>query len=139
MYYLLSESALLPARDVKIESVKINTLDDFCLTNRVDHISYLKIDTEGGDLAVLEGAVLMLTKFRIDLIQVKVGMNPFNRRHVSFESIKEFLESHRYYLFGIYGQVKERPNSEPHLRRTNPIFISKQMIETHKISAKPSV
>jgi len=34
------------------------------------------------------------------------------------------LESKNYYLFGIYEQVEEWRTSEPHLRRTNLVFIS---------------
>lgn len=78
---------------------------------------------------VLEGAVKMLVKQNIDIIQVETGMNPTNSRHVSFESVKQFLESYHYYLFGIYEQVNEWPTGKPHLRRTNPIFISQKLIE----------
>lgn len=130
MSFLLDQSKqALTNKNVQTESVDIVTLDSFCLTKKIDHISYLKIDTEGGDLDVLKGAVGMLTEQRIDLVQVEVGMNPANKSHVSFESIKEFLESHGYFLFGIYEQIKEWPTGQPHLRRTNPVFISKQMIE----------
>lgn len=138
MYFLLGQSAELPTEDVRTESVNISTLDDFCCTNRIDHISYLKIDTEGGDLDVLRGTVMMLAEQRIDIIQVEAAMNPTNSRHVPFESIKEFLQSYKYYLFGIYEQVNEWPTREPHLRRTNPIFVSQQMIERNRRSAEPN-
>ncbi len=134
MFYLIDQSSESPNKDTLLESVIVDTLDDFCQMNKVDNISYLKIDTEGGDLEVLKGAVMMLSEQRIDIVQVETGMNPANGRHVSLESIKEFLESNRYYLFGIYEQVNEWPTGEPHLRRTNPIFISQQVIDKNKIS-----
>jgi FkbM family methyltransferase len=137
MFWMLGQSSEIPSKDARTESVNVDTLEDFCRTNKVDRISYLKIDTEGGDLEVLRGAVAMLAEQRIDIIQVEAGMNPTNSRHVPFETIKEFLESYRYYLFGIYEQVNEWPTGEPHLRRTNPIFLSQQVITKNGRSAKP--
>ena len=131
MFFLLGQSNEATANEnARNETVDIVTLDDFCSTKHIDHINYLKIDTEGGDLDVLKGAVGMLAEQKIDFVQVEAGMNPANTRHVSFESIKAFLESHQYFLFGIYEQVQEWPTGKPHLRRTNPVFISQKMLET---------
>jgi FkbM family methyltransferase len=136
MFYLLGQSKESPMNnDVATESVDIITLDEFCRTKRIDQINYLKIDTEGGDLEVLKGAANMLTEQRIDLVEVEAGMNPGNNRHVPFEALKEYLESHGYFLFGIYEQKNEWPTREPHLRRTNPLFISHRMIELNRKSA----
>lgn len=125
--------------DVRTQSVEIVTLDEFCRIKRIDQINYLKIDTEGGDLDVLKGSASMLTEQRIDLVEVEAGMNPSNKRHVPFEILKEFLESHGYFLFGIYEQVTEWPTIEPHLRRTNPLFISHHMVEMNRKAVRASV
>jgi hypothetical protein len=104
-FFLLGQSKKSPMNDnVPTESVDIVTLDEFCQDKGIDHINYLKIDTEGGDLDVLKGAVKMLTEQRIDLVEVEAGMNPSNTWHVPFEALKEFLESHRYFLWN-YEQV----------------------------------
>lgn len=132
MFFVLGQSSEPPSKDARIESVNVDTIDDFCRTHRLGHINYLKIDTEGGDLEVLRGAALMLGEQRIDVIQVEAGMNPANSRHAPFEAIKNFLESRKYYLFGIYEQVSEWPTREPHLRRTNPIFLSQQAIKQNR-------
>jgi FkbM family methyltransferase len=133
MFFLRRKSSDSPVDDdLPVEAVEIDILDQFCRRHRIDRINYLKIDTEGGDLSVLEGAVDMLTEHRIDLVKVEAGMNPDNTRHVSLEALKAFLESYGYFLFGIYEQVSEWPNEEPHLRRTNPVFISKHMIEINR-------
>jgi len=110
------------------ESVQIETIDEYCRSNGVSHIGFLKIDTEGGDLEVLKGAVGMLTTQSIDLVQVEAGMNPQTSGFVSFEALKAFLESQGYFLFGIYEQKHEFISGEAHLRRTNPVFISNRMI-----------
>jgi FkbM family methyltransferase len=114
------------------EAVDIATLDEFCSTANVQHISYLKIDTEGGDLDVLRGGERMLGGQCIDLVEVEASMNPDNRRQVRFELLKDCLESKDYRLFGIYTQVSEAQSSGPYLRRTNATFISRRMIDAHR-------
>jgi hypothetical protein len=98
----------------------------------------MKIDTEGADLDVLKGAERMLNEQRIDIVKVEAGMNPTNHLHVPFEVLKNYLESKHYFLFGIYEQKHEWPTKHPHLRRTNPIFISQQVIENNRGEFAPS-
>ena len=119
-------------QNLNFEEVSIITLDNFCRNNKIHSISYLKIDTEGADLDVLKGAETMLTDHRIDLVQVEAGMNCNNKRHVPFEVVKEFLEQKGYFLFAIYEQFHESLTDEPHLRRTNPVFISEKMIRAYR-------
>lgn len=112
--------------DAPTEAVDVLTLDGFCADNNIQHIDFLKIDTEGHDLEVLKGASAMLAGHEIDLVQVEAGMNPGNHRHASMESLKTFLESLGYVLFGIYEQI-HRGVSSPHLHRSNLLFISLPM------------
>jgi len=108
------------------ETIKIQRLDDFCKLNSIDHIDYLKIDTEGYDLEVLKGAIAYLVNQSISFIEVEVGMNPENKYHVEFGAVKEFLERHDYRIFGIYEQVQEWRTKKRILRRTNVLFVSKK-------------
>jgi FkbM family methyltransferase len=134
MCSLFVSDEVIPQNAVLTESVDIVTIDEFCHVQEIDRINYLKIDTEGGDLEVLRGAVKMLAEQRIDCVQVEAGMNPGNHKHVPLEFLKEFLESHRYFLFGIYEQVSEKwLNGEPHLRFANLLFISHRIKETNRI------
>jgi FkbM family methyltransferase len=134
MFFLMGQSKNSPATEhVMTEDVDIVTLDDFCSARDVRHVNYLKIDTEGADLEVLRGGGCMLDAQRIDFVEVEAGMHAGNRRHVPFETLKSHLESKGYLLFGIYEQVHEWPKKEPHLRRTNPVFISRRMIETETV------
>jgi len=113
-------------------SVELQTLDGFCDTEAIRTIHYLKIDTEGGDLDVLRGAEGLLIRQDVDLVEVEAGMNPRNTHHVPFEALKEHLEKRRYYLFGIYQQRREIFTDEPHLRRTNPVFVSQRVIDSNR-------
>lgn len=120
-----------PTPSMTLESVKIETLDDFCLEHEISHIGFLKIDTEGNDLNVLRGGKQILSQQRIDVVQVEAGMNPANKRQVPYNSLCNFLEARNYLLFGIYDQVSEWPQRKPHLRRANPVFISREVISAN--------
>ncbi len=113
--------------------VTIQTISQFCDELSIDGIGFVKVDTEGSDLRVLRGAEGMLREQAIDLIQVEVGMNPENHWHVPFWAMKDYLEEFGYRLFGIYGQYHEFPTNEPHLRRCDPVFISRRMIDSHHL------
>jgi FkbM family methyltransferase len=56
-----------------IETVFITTLDNFCSHNNIDQIDFLKIDVEGYELSVLNGAKNMLYKKKIIFIQFEFG------------------------------------------------------------------
>lgn len=130
MNYLIANNRWVENKnDPLLEIVKIQKLDDFCEMEGIKHINFLKIDTEGSDLAVLLGAELMLSNHNIDIVEVEAGMNPDNKYHVSFDLLKAKLESLDYFLFAIYEQVGEWLAKRPHLRRTNPVFISRSLIE----------
>ena len=116
----------------ELEKVEIQTLDHFCRDHGINKISYLKIDTEGNDLEVLKGAENMLQEQRIDLVEVEAGMHPGNTRHVPFEVLKKHLEQRQYFVFALYEQMYEWSENAPHLRRTNPVFISRRAIEANK-------
>jgi FkbM family methyltransferase len=133
MFFLSGESRPPPTgENVITEQVEVATLDGFCRAHQVDRVSYIKIDTEGGDMNVLKGAEHLLAEQRIDLVQLEAGMNSHNTWHVALETLKQHLESRNYFLFGVYEQVHEWPAKEPHLRRANPVFISRRMIEAHR-------
>lgn len=110
-----------------IEQVQMFTISDFCKQNNINHIDYLKIDTEGYDLEVVHSAQEMLEENKIHFVEVEVGMNNTNKYHVPFETLKEYLESKQFYVFGIYEQVHEFITKRPILRRCNIVFISGEL------------
>jgi FkbM family methyltransferase len=48
--------------------VSVRTIDDFCAEQAIAEIDLLKIDTEGYDLQVLEGARSLLTRGRVRFV-----------------------------------------------------------------------
>jgi FkbM family methyltransferase len=57
--------------EVTVRKVECDTLDNICSRLQVDRIDVLKVDTEGHDLAVLQGAQRMLSQRRIRFIYVE--------------------------------------------------------------------
>jgi FkbM family methyltransferase len=112
---------------VGVEQVAVQTLDKFCASLDIRHIDFLKVDTEGADMEVLVGADNLLARAAVGVVQVEVGLDPDNVKHVSFESCKSKLEDFGYRLFGIYEQVREFPSHRWHLRRCNAVFISQEL------------
>jgi FkbM family methyltransferase len=115
--------------NVIVEEIEIKTLASFCSSANINRINYLKIDTEGFDMDVLQGGDEMISRQAIDLIETEVGMNPLNTHHVNFSLISEYLEARNYLLFGIYEQSHEWILNQPILRRCNALFISKHLAE----------
>ena len=127
MHRLVTETAEDNEKTV-VQEVEVSTLDDFCMQHDLRHIHYLKVDTEGHELAVFSGANKMLTASNTSLVEVELGMNPENTYHTKFEDGKAVLEENGFRLFAIYEQVDEWPTKQPHLRRVNAIFASQKLL-----------
>ena len=54
-------------------TIAVTTLDAFCAEQRIDRIHLLKLDVEGHELAVLQGASRLLADGSIDAIQFEFG------------------------------------------------------------------
>jgi FkbM family methyltransferase len=57
----------------KTEEIEIQTIDEYCGTNGIDHIHLLKIDIEGHELDALHGAKGMFQKGAIDIVTFEFG------------------------------------------------------------------
>jgi FkbM family methyltransferase len=66
-----SQYAKRAQHPVTVRTVHCETLDAFCASHGIDRIDVLKIDTEGHEMAVLEGASDMLAENRIRFIYVE--------------------------------------------------------------------
>ena len=55
------------------EEIQLKTLDGFCANNKIKKIDLLKMDVEGSELKVLEGAKNMLNERSIKFIQFEFG------------------------------------------------------------------
>jgi FkbM family methyltransferase len=90
--------------DVIVHRVKVITLDEFMTENGIASIDFLKIDTEGFEMDVLNGAEAALAGGKIGIIQFE-----FNSMHVGrhqfLEDFTRRLEGHRLYRLLKDGMV----------------------------------
>jgi FkbM family methyltransferase len=86
-----------PASGVQVENVATTTIDRYVDRAEMDHVTLVKIDAEGHDLAVLRGAQTLFAKKRISVVQFE-----YNHRwvyaHAFLRDAFELLEPFGYRL-----------------------------------------
>lgn len=88
----------------KVESVvkcKVTRLDSFLAEAKIDRVDFLKIDTEGMDFRVLNGAKKALSEGRIGAIQFEYGLVSVETRFL-LRDFFEMLEGYGYAVGKIY-------------------------------------
>jgi FkbM family methyltransferase len=89
----------LAARDFAFEGKRIDarvtTIDAWCASNGIDYIDFVKIDAEGFDPLVIQGAKRMLTEERIALIQFEYGV-PYIRSRTYLYDVFQLVAGTRY-------------------------------------------
>jgi FkbM family methyltransferase len=98
----LKDDVMNPSKDAIEEIVQIDTLDRYCAEHGINKIDLLKIDTEGYELMVLEGAKKMLNNASISMIYCEVGFLKMQSRHTYFAELTEWLAEKNYHFFGLY-------------------------------------
>lgn len=86
------------------EEADVTTIDAFCDEQNIDKISFLKIDTEGFGLKVLDGARRMLARGRISWVFIEVGFSDDDKRHDNFCEVSKVLNQYSFSVFGFYDQ-----------------------------------
>jgi FkbM family methyltransferase len=104
--------------------VESTTLDALARECGIERISILKIDVEGHECEVLEGARGLLSDQKIDVIYVEAGFDPQSKQQTYYRRIEDALGIHGYRVFRIYEQTNEWPDDSPFLRRVNIAFMS---------------
>ena len=79
------------------EEVNTSTLDDFCLKNKIENIDLLKIDTEGHEKEVLQGASSLLLNKKIKYILIEFHLSKMYQNY-STGYLEEFLAKSNFLL-----------------------------------------
>ncbi len=90
-------STLHPDSSVKYQEVldvQTSTMDRYCSENSIDQIDMVKIDTEGNDLRVIQGATELLRRGKVGIVQFE-----YNHRWVHSRS----------YLKDVFDLVRGTP------------------------------
>ncbi len=84
--------------------VEVSTLDFFLKDQKLDRVDFLKIDTEGFEMDVLQGATHALAAGQIGVIQFEFNALHLGRRHFLIDFM-ERLPGHRLYRLLSDGMV----------------------------------
>jgi FkbM family methyltransferase len=81
----------------------VTTLDAYCASHGIEQIDYLKVDTEGHDLKVLQGAREKFTAHAIGIVQFEYGMANIDSRDL-LKDFFAFFADLRYDLIKLRAQ-----------------------------------
>jgi len=82
-------------------TVRADSLDNFVTTAALDHVDFIKIDTEGSELDVLQGARASLNAKRVLGLLVEVWWDPRLKNQPSFAELDSFIRQHGFTFFDI--------------------------------------
>jgi len=88
--------------------VNVRRLDTFCDENEVHAIDVMKIDTQGYELKVLEGAGQLLDYQRIRFIYLEVLFVSLYEQQAEFYDVYRELTRHAYKFVGLYNSVRDK-------------------------------
>jgi len=72
------------------EGIASVTLNDFCLTNGIQRIDFIKIDTDGHEFEILKGASETIARFRPSII-LEIGLYVMTEKGIDFAFYSEYF------------------------------------------------
>ena len=95
-----------------IETVNIDTLDDWAMQNKVTEISFVKIDVEGAEKKVLTGMSSLLS-INKPIIFIEIVHEQLKNYQAGIEDIYDLLLAKGYFAYEILEPCKIRKLSHP--------------------------
>lgn len=107
--------------------VQITTVDDFCAQQKISSIDLFKIDTQGYELKITNGAKQMLTPANTRCILTEVLFVELYEGQAYFHELYRELTARGFALVGFYNHF--RKVEKPHfLLWCDALFVSKDLI-----------
>jgi FkbM family methyltransferase len=88
---------------IKTVEIDIVTIDDFCTKNNISRIDLLKIDTQGTEYQVIEGAKNMINEGRIGMIYTEIITIPTYTGQVMLHEFLKLIHDFGFNLFNFYN------------------------------------
>ena len=112
---------------------EIKTIDNYCEQNNIKKIDFLKIDTQGYEENVINGANKMIKNNLIDVIQLELIFSSVYQKNINIYDIEKILIPNGYKLFGTshYGNLLTDQNWQ-----CDFIYVSNSIYEKIKINPK---
>ena len=89
------------------QAVTLVPFDDWCERNSVGPVAAMKIDTQGSELGVLQGAQSALAS--VQLLEIEVEFNPIYEGQPLFADVDAFLRARGFVLWQIRNLVHYSP------------------------------
>jgi FkbM family methyltransferase len=105
---------------ISVESVPVDTLDNFCSAHAIDRINLLKIDTQGFELPVLHGAAELFEKGQIGAVLLELNFATLYEGQSDPLAILQLLRTYQMRLVDYYET--ERINGKE-ISWTTALFI----------------
>ena len=93
-------------RDYVQQKINVQTIDSFVLNENVINLSFIKIDVEGAELLVFEGAYQTIKNFR-PAIKCEIDENLIKRFNRKSVEIFEFFKSFDYKFYILNKDIQE--------------------------------
>jgi FkbM family methyltransferase len=97
--------------------VKMETLDSFSSENKISQIDFLKLDTQGTELKILQGAEGLLQNHSISVIKIEVAFVPVYKEQCLFADIDILLRTHHMHFVDCMfyeNTIYEKPKMQNH-------------------------
>lgn len=91
----------LGAERVRTMEVEVTTLDAYCRERGIGHVDFVKIDVQGFEDKVLEGAAELLGRGAVTVFQVELLLSDMYSRTLSFYDIEKSLVPAGYRLHAV--------------------------------------
>ena len=108
--YVIGSSSLLPTRygtDVEKVNIKVSKLDDMCGDLKINKIDFIKIDVEGYEWFVLDGAKETISKYKPKIV-IEYSPEYYRQNDIThMDMIISFLRDNNYSVYDIENENKE--------------------------------
>jgi FkbM family methyltransferase len=102
-------SSTTGAESAPTERVDTQTLDRFCADHAIDRVDLLKVDAEGADLAVFQGAAGVFRDQRVAFVFAEVGFDRHDSGHVHLAVLFEHLTAAGFEPYAFYDYCRLQP------------------------------
>lgn len=108
-----------------LEKIKVETLDNIIIDKGINEIDFLKIDTEGYEMEVLEGARDTIENGKVKFLLLELGIKE-HERTTPYIKIHDYLTNSGYDVIGFYKQSQSLYTKSRFLMHCDVLFINRE-------------